>query len=382
MLKFSEDERILEREISLLKREIYEFERKRAELEREIRELEKDRASKFAKKETLQREYQQRILEYQKNLSQVLSLINEGFFKDLKELKKTYEFYKTSSYLEEIEREISAYEEETKRLTEDLERLKEELKGLLLPHELEKETLKRSLENSERELEDLKERRAKIEAQRVLLIESLGKKRERLNILETQRNRYLEIKKEKETLEGDYAYLERLQRLLSGSGGKKGISFHSFVISKFLHLILKRANHYLKEFTCGRYRFREEKVFTREFKLSVFDSYTGYEREVNTLSGGESFLASLSFALGAGDVLLSFSKKVPIETLLIDEGFGSLDENTLEQVIQALIQLSQKTGKIIGIISHVSDLKERFPIVLEVIKNPEKGSQIKILKNL
>jgi len=380
MLKFSEDERMLEREISLLRKEISEFERKRSELEREIKELEKDKASKLAKKEALQREYKQRILEYQKNLAEVLSLINDGFFKDLKEIKKTYEFYKNSSYLEEIEREIYAYEEETKRVTEDLKRLKEELKGLLSHLDLEKGNLKRFLEDSERELEELKERRAKIEAQRIFLVESLGKERERLKILETQRNRYLEIKEQREALEGDYSYLERLQKLLSG--GRKGISFHSFVISKFLHLILKRANHYLKEFTCERYRFREEEVFTKEFKLSVFDSYTGYEREVNTLSGGESFLASLSFALGAGDVLLSFSKKVPIETLLIDEGFGSLDENTLEQVIQALIQLSQKTGKIIGIISHVSDLRERFPIVLEVIKNLEKGSQIKIFKNL
>ena len=188
------------------------------------------------------------------------------------------------------------------------------------------------------------------------------------------------MKKEQKVLEEEYPVLEKISFLISGKN-RLGMSFHSFVLSTFVNLILKRANFYLKEFSFGRYEFVEEEVLQKDFVLEVFDYYTGTKREVKTLSGGESFIASLSLSLGTSDTILKLARTRPLECLFIDEGFGSLDENTLEKVISLLLNLATQSGRIIGIISHLKDLKERFPVVLEVRKNKTQGSSLKLIKN-
>ncbi|PMP68472.1 MAG: hypothetical protein C0190_01475 [Thermodesulfobacterium geofontis] len=191
---------------------------------------------------------------------------------------------------------------------------------------------------------------------------------------------YEEIKKEKKSIEEEYPLLEALYNLITGKN-KKGISFHSFVLSLFAQLILKRANFYFKEFSFGRYKFIEDEVLQKRFILEVFDHYTGSKRETKTLSGGESFLATLSLALGTSDVILYLHRTRPFESLFIDEGLGSLDENTLEKVVNTLLNLAHHSGRIIGIISHLKELKDKFPVVIEVHKNQFSGSYIKINKN-
>ncbi len=121
-------------------------------------------------------------------------------------------------------------------------------------------------------------------------------------------------------------------------------------------------------------------MLQKKFNLEIFDHYTGTKREVKTLSGGESFLATLSLALGISDVIIHLYRSRPFESLFIDEGFGSLDENTLEKVITILFNLANYSGRVIGIISHLKELKDKFPIVLEVYKDQFKGSYIKINK--
>src|SRR5699024_2405996 len=88
-----------------------------------------------------------------------------------------------------------------------------------------------------------------------------------------------------------------------------------------------------------------------------YDEYTGQTRDVKSLSGGEKFIASLCLALGMSDVIQNFQGSISINTMFIDEGFGSLDEESLQKAIQALIQL-QESGRLIGVISHVEDLKD------------------------
>lgn len=111
-------------------------------------------------------------------------------------------------------------------------------------------------------------------------------------------------------------------------------------------------------------------------ELDVIDHYTGKKRSVKTLSGGEAFQASLALALGMSDVVQSQSGGIQLDALFIDEGFGSLDEEALEQSIRVLQQLAAGQ-RLVGIISHVSELKEVIPRKI-VVQGSEQGSHVKI----
>ncbi|MBR4183540.1 MAG: SMC family ATPase, partial [Lachnospiraceae bacterium] len=109
--------------------------------------------------------------------------------------------------------------------------------------------------------------------------------------------------------------------------------------------------------------------------LGVIDHYNGSERSVKTLSGGESFMASLSLALGLSDEVQSSAGGISIDTMFVDEGFGSLDPESLDQAYKALAGLTEG-NRLVGIISHVADLKERIDKQILVTKNKSGGSVI------
>jgi len=130
--------------------------------------------------------------------------------------------------------------------------------------------------------------------------------------------------------------------------------------------------------TSGRYQLLRKLDPTRRniqsgLELSVYDQYTGQERHVKTLSGGESFKASLALALGLADVVQQNAGGISLETMFIDEGFGTLDPESLDHAIEALMDI-QSTGRLVGIISHVPELKERIDAQLQVIST-QKGSR-------
>lgn len=104
--------------------------------------------------------------------------------------------------------------------------------------------------------------------------------------------------------------------------------------------------------------------------IEVFDNYTGYARPANTLSGGETFLASLALALGLADVVQTYSGGIHLDTIFIDEGFGTLDDETLDFALKTLLQL-QGNGRLVGIISHVAELKERITTRLAIQKTKQ-----------
>lgn len=161
-----------------------------------------------------------------------------------------------------------------------------------------------------------------------------------------------------------------------------GMGFETFVQSYYFEGILIRANERLRKMTEGRYQLkrRNETENRREkigLGLDVFDEYTGRERDVQSLSGGESFKASLSLALGLSDFIESHKGSVNLETIFIDEGFGSLDQDSLDNALESLLELNM-SGRIVGIISHVTELKDRIPGRLEVSVVPGKGSRIRI----
>jgi exonuclease SbcC len=110
----------------------------------------------------------------------------------------------------------------------------------------------------------------------------------------------------------------------------------------------------------------------------VIDHYNGTERSVKTLSGGESFKASLSLALGLSDEIQSSAGGIRLDTMFVDEGFGSLDEESLNQAIRALLTLSEG-NRLVGIISHVAELKERIERQIVVTKEKSGGSAVRIV---
>lgn len=169
---------------------------------------------------------------------------------------------------------------------------------------------------------------------------------------------------------------------LRGQNPKK-VSFERYLQMEYLDQIIEAANLRLNDLSNGQfYLTRSDRQEARGKQsglgLDVYDQYTGQTRDVKTLSGGEKFHASLCLALGMSDVIQSFQGNIVIQTMFIDEGFGSLDEESLRKAIDALIQL-QQSGRMIGIISHVRELKDVFPAAIEVHKTKEGCSKTEIV---
>jgi len=175
-----------------------------------------------------------------------------------------------------------------------------------------------------------------------------------------------------------YNKINRLFSIANGSNPSK-VRLESYILALFFEKIIEVSNMHLDRMTHGRYRFyRNEDSATGNKKqgldLNIMDFETGKMRDVRSLSGGESFKAALSLALGCSDIIQSQSGKIEIKTLFIDEGFGSLDAESLDQAMKTLMEL-QQDDKVIGIISHVQELKERLDHQL-IIRKVAQGSVI------
>lgn len=184
------------------------------------------------------------------------------------------------------------------------------------------------------------------------------------------------LNQELETLSSRYALIGRLSEVANGQNDYR-LTLQRFVLGALLDDVALAANERLKTMSRGRYFLqrtmdRARKNMAGGLDLEVFDNYTGFARGVGTLSGGETFLASLSLALGLVDVVQSYAGGIHLDTLFVDEGFGTLDPESLDFAIKALIDL-QQGGRLVGIISHVPELKERIDARLEVMPT-SKGS--------
>ncbi|RXJ04067.1 SMC family ATPase [Anaerobacillus alkaliphilus] len=187
------------------------------------------------------------------------------------------------------------------------------------------------------------------------------------------------INKQMASVEEEYKTVGELADIAAGKNTYR-ITFERFVLASFLDDIIKAANARLNRMTNGRYQLQRKTERSKGnaqsgLELLAFDQYTGGSRHVKTLSGGESFKASLSLALGLADIVQSYSGGVSMETMFIDEGFGTLDPESLENAIETLIDI-QSTGRLVGVISHVPELKERIDARFEVAST-QSGSVVK-----
>ena len=165
--------------------------------------------------------------------------------------------------------------------------------------------------------------------------------------------------------------------------GKEKIMLETYIQMTFFDRIIRRANVRLMVMSGGQYELKrrvnaENNRSQAGLELDVIDHSNGSERSVKTLSGGESFKASLALALGLSDEIQSSAGGIRLDTMFVDEGFGSLDEESLEQAVNALVGLTQG-NRLVGIISHVSELKNRIDKQIVVTKEKSGGSKAEIL---
>lgn len=178
--------------------------------------------------------------------------------------------------------------------------------------------------------------------------------------------------------EQEYVWMKALADTAGGTlSGKPKIEFETYVQTAFFDRILRRANLRLMTMSSGQYELKrqaagENKKEKAGLELNVIDHYNGSERSVKTLSGGETFQASLSLALGLADEIQSNAGGIRLDAMFVDEGFGSLDEEALNQAMKALYSLAEGQ-RMVGIISHVSELKERISRRITVTKNRKTG---------
>ena len=175
--------------------------------------------------------------------------------------------------------------------------------------------------------------------------------------------------KKREVLETEYGIIGTVSDIANGKN-EKGLTFQRFVLGALLDDVLVAATERLDRMSRGRYRLSRSEVrkdgrSAGGLDLMVEDAYTGKIRPVATLSGGESFQAALSLALGLADVVQSYAGGIYLETIFVDEGFGSLDTESLDLAVNTLIDL-QQSGRLVGVISHVAELKERIDVRLQV----------------
>lgn len=231
------------------------------------------------------------------------------------------------------------------------------------------------------DLQPLREETAGIQADKETVLTEVKSWEHLLQELERICREFRVKRQQLEKLNGEYGYIKELENIASGNNPKK-LVFEQYVLAGYFEEILIAANIRFRKMTSGRYEMhRAQEVGDGRTKdnleIQVMDYYTGKHRSVRTLSGGESFKASLSLALGLSDVIQAMNGGIRVEALFIDEGFGALDSESLDQACETLLSLVE-SDRIIGIISHVPELRERISKQI-VIDKCGSGSVLKIV---
>lgn len=289
-----------------------------------------------------------------------------------------------------LKKEIREMQEEYSDLKENSRKAKE----MLQRFQSEKEKITSSIQTFEEQQKEIGEIPEKELGEQYELVKAqkrdLTEKRKEIFFIQSgNREIFQKVQKRREemtTAEKEYAWIKNLSDTANGKlNGKAKIELETYIQMAYFDRILRRANLRLMTMSSGQYELkRQEQSDNRKEKagldLNVVDHYNGTERSVKTLSGGETFQASLSLALGLADEIQACAGGIQLDSMFVDEGFGSLDEESLEQALKALNGLADGR-RLVGIISHVSELKERIDNKIIVTKQHSGkgvGSSIKI----
>lgn len=305
------------------------------------------------KLETEQKNNKTNLLEVSKRIENIVdSFTNSKLNKYYVTLEMAEEDIEKLNDLEDYESQINKFEDTKKIIVNSIEKLEEELKELNQP-DLEEEQQK--LQNIESQVNDFIEKVAILNTR----LENNKKLYKKIY------SEYIELLESSKEIREIIAFSD----VVSGKTENRK-SLETYVQGYYLDLILVAGTKRLLQMTNDRYRFirRDEKSKgggLQGLEIEIHDIYLNSTRVISSLSGGELFLASLALALGLAEVIQNESGGISLETIFIDEGFGSLDAETLDIALTTLIDL-QSYGRNIGIISHVSELKERIRPKVEV----------------
>lgn len=324
-----------------------------------------------------------------------MQITSNRMLHDIEIIKSSLQFptkREADQRIENLKTQIKKFDEYGKTLETQDKKLSSEKIELSAKIEICNENYKKA----EQELNKLSEKNA-MEAEDIIDIDNkVSMEKENLDKLSKTKTRIeIEINtnkltkkniekvlKEREKVIDEYLLYSDLNNVSNGGMyGKAKITFERYVQGTYFEFIIHAANMRLNKMTDGRFsllkRVDENNLRAQSgLELDVRDAYTGKVRSVNTLSGGEAFKASLSMALGLSDVIKNYAGGIELDSMFIDEGFGALDDESLEKAIEILSDLSNGNC-MIGIISHVSQLKEWIDKKIEVRKSTT-GSSIKI----
>lgn len=271
-----------------------------------------------------------------------------------KEIKAKYTDKRISTIIEQFEKEVKEFNDRHLTLTNEIDRLT------------------RIIDNRESpELNELYQEQETMRETVHQLASAVGSMQEKFQNYTIHFKKLEERLAYYESTTKDVRSLVLLSNALNGNNAQK-IDIETYVLMYYLEQTLLLANNRLRQMTGNRYELRRRAEKRGGGKqglvIDVFDYNANKTRNISSLSGGETFIASLCLALGLSDFVMQISGGIHLESVFIDEGFGTLDDETLEIAINALIEL-QTSGKLVGIISHVQLLKERIPAVLKIDTN-------------
>lgn len=336
------------------------------------------------RQKTLSDSISQKTLDIQK-----LEIQLEELKKQIEEESQVHGFittYEIDAVLKAKTEEKQVLEKKLKQADETLGQLKQQCESLKSSIETLKNQISSIVENSEDEIQ------AKIN----IFSEEKKKWEEaysgQFSQLQSNRRIYEAVQGQQEKMaaaEQEYVWMRALSDTAGGTlSGKRKIELETYVQMAYFDRILRRANLRLMTMSSGQYELKrqengESKKEKAGLELNVIDHYNGTERSVKTLSGGESFQASLSLALGLSDEIQAGAGGIRLDAMFVDEGFGSLDEDSLNQAIRSLNDLAEGQ-RLVGIISHVGELKDRIERKIIVTKKRSSagiGSQVQVVGN-
>lgn len=345
-----------------LRQEVDNYYTECQEVREKIVVLEKRYAEQKAKHDerlTRIEEQKLKIQEGQGMIQKALAAPN-AWTNDLATLKK----WLSEDKLPEISKFINTYELEEKRLNRALAEYEEKLNDKQRPHltklREEKQALNARHSQTQKTVIELSNTRQQLET-------TVAKIKQ---VLETQGKAADKARE-----------ITKLYNAVAGKSGDK-LKLETFVVQHYLEKVLIYANqHFINQLSNNRYRFELAKESANKRRdhgldISIYDNETGASRSSNTLSGGETFIAALSIALALSEVVQNSAQGVQIEALFVDEGFGSLDQETLQKAMTALEQIGE--NRLVGLISHVEEMKDSIAQQLRVEKVGDGRSQVKL----